>query len=380
MPDFKGFDRSYETMTSKERVKRAFSFEKSDRVPINYFANPTIHMKFAEAIGVEDGNYGKVLDIIGVDFRGVGAPYTPQNGRLLFKQIDGLSVDPVYGFYTKLIYNESGYYHDFCNFPLKDADDEIIANFPVPNPDDFDYSNIIGTLDYYKDKAVHIGGAGTSDIINSTGRVMGMEETLVRLYSEDEATLMYLDRRLNMELGVLERIMEKVRHNNNNKSQVDFLWLGEDLGTQIAPMISLDLYRKVFRPRHQKFVDLAKSYDLPVMIHTCGSSSWAYNDFIEMGINAVDTLQPEAANMNPAYLKEHFGGKLSFHGCISTAGVLTEGSPEDVELTVKETVDIFRDVKGYMLSPTHMIQDNTPVENVIAMYGAAHKYGRDKRY
>ena len=34
------------------------------------------------------------------------------------------------------------------------------------------------------------------------------------------------------------------------------------------------------------------------MIHCCGSSSWAFEDFIEMGIRAVDTLQPEAADMD----------------------------------------------------------------------------------
>ena len=362
------FDRSYETMTSKERVKRTFDFEKRDRAPINYFANPTVHMKFAKALGVENGDHEKTAEMIGVDFRGLGAGY---KGPMLFERIEGLDVNPVYGFYTRVIYNESGYYHDFCNFPLKNADDETIASFPVPDPDDFDYSQIESALEYYKDKALYIGGAGTPDIINSTGRVMGMEETLVRLYEQDEATLRYIDRRSDMEIAVLERIMQKAR------GKVDFLWLGEDLGTQIAPMISLDLYRKVFRPRHQKCIDFAKSYNLPVMIHTCGSSSWAYDDFVEMGINAVDTLQPEAVNMDPGYLKDHFGGKLCFHGCISTAGVLTEGNPKDVENTVKETLDIFRDLHCYMLSPTHMIQDNTPVENVVSMYSAAHKYGRD---
>ena len=62
------------------------------------------------------------------------------------------------------------------------------------------------------------------------------------------------------------------------------------------------------------------------------------------------------------------------HGCISTAGTLTDGSVGDVDLTVKETLDILRDTNGYMLSPVHMMQDNTPVENIIAMYEAAHKY------
>ena len=80
-----------------------------------------------------------------------------------------------------------------------------------------------------------------------------------------------------------------------------------------------------------RFIDLAKSYHLPVMVHSCGSSSWVYEDFIEMGVDAVDTLQPEATNMSPEYLVEHFAGRLSFHGCISTAGALAYGSVEDVK-------------------------------------------------
>ena len=34
------------------------------------------------------------------------------------------------------------------------------------------------------------------------------------------------------------------------------------------------------------------------------------------------------------------------------------------------------EVRGYHFAPTHEIQDGTPVENVIAMYNAAHRYGR----
>jgi uroporphyrinogen decarboxylase len=31
---------------------------------------------------------------------------------------------------------------------------------------------------------------------------------------------------------------------------------------------------------------------------------------------------------------------------------------------------------GYHYAPTHWIQDNTPVENIIAMYQAAHTFGQ----
>jgi uroporphyrinogen decarboxylase len=198
---------------------------------------------------------------------------------------------------------------------------------------------------------------------------MGMEDILVHLITENEAALEFVDRRNAMNLAVMERTLEMYR------GKIDFMWVGEDLGTQNTPMISLDLFRKIFRPRHQKFIDLAKAYNLPVMIHTCGSSSWAYEDFIEMGMTGVDTLQPEATNMSPAYLKEHFGGRLSFRGCISTAGPLAYGTAQETEANVKDTLEIMMKGYGYHFAATHAIQDNSPTENVIAMYNAAHKYG-----
>ena len=221
----------------------------------------------------------------------------------------------------------------------------------------------------YKDYAIYIGNAGIPDIINSTGRIMSMEDTLVNLLTENEATLNFVNRRMDMQISIFERILE------GNRGKIDFMWLGEDLGTQHAPMISLEMYRKVLKPIHKRFVDLAKAYKLPVIIHTCGCSSWAYEDFIEIGINAVDTLQPEAANMSPKYLKEHFGGRLSFRGCISTAGPLAFGNVEDIKNDVKNTLEIMMDGYGYHFAPTHAIQDNTPTENVIAMYQSAHIYG-----
>jgi len=142
-----------------------------------------------------------------------------------------------------------------------------------------------------------------------------------------------------------------------------------------AAIISLKLFRKHIRPRHQRFIDLAKSFGLPVVIHTCGSSSWAYDDYIEMGMSGVDTLQPEAKDMSPAYLKKRYGARLAFHGCISTAGPVTYGSTEDVVANVRQTLAIMMPGGGYALAPTHMLQDNSPTENVLAMYQAARTYG-----
>jgi uroporphyrinogen-III decarboxylase len=196
-----------------------------------------------------------------------------------------------------------------------------------------------------------------------------MEQFLVDMITANPPGLLLARRRNAVLLEVMRRTLEAAR------GQIDFLWLGEDLGTQIGPMLSLKLFRQYIRPIHQTYVDLARSFNIPTMIHTCGSSSWAYEDFIEMGVKAVDTLQPEAKNMSPEYLKRTFGGRLAFHGCISTAGPVAYGTVEDVVADCRKTLDIMMPGGGYCFSPTHMLQDNSPTENVLAMYAAAHQYG-----
>ncbi|HHV94990.1 MAG TPA: hypothetical protein GXX37_00715 [Clostridiaceae bacterium] len=355
-----------ETMSHKERVLKTFNLEKTDRVTIGYEANPGIHMGLSKALGISDGNKELVLQALGVDYRGVSAPYI---GLMLFKTLPGRRTDPVDGYNMRWVEHASGGYWDFCDFPLANADDETIENFPVPNPDHFDYEAVEQQLSLYKDYAIYVGGAGVPDVINSTARIMGMEDTLVNLAIEHEPTINFINKRMNMRLDVLERTLDKYR------GRIDFMWLGEDLGTQHRPLISPEMYRKVLKPIHKRFVDLAKTYNIPVIIHSCGSSSWAYEEFIEMGIKGVDSIQPEAANMSPKYLKERFGSRLCFRGCISTGGALAFGTIEDVKKEVKNTLEIMMDGYGYHFAPAHAIQDNTPVENVIAMYQSVYDYG-----
>lgn len=359
-------EKAKETMTSRERVIKTFHYEKTDRVPINYLTNPTIHAKFSEALGIPVAKLEQFYTALGVDSRIIHPRYT---GPLIYKEVPGLKVNPVYGFYSRWVENESGGYDDFCNFPLADADEETIRAYPFPSPDDFDYDGAVAGIARYDGLALHCGNMGMCDIINSVGRIMNMENILVGIITEDDAVLDLIDRKLDMEIAVLERTIVKAA------GRIDYLWIGEDLGTQHAPMISLDLYRQVLKSRHKKFIDMAKSYDLPVMVHTCGSSSWVYEDFIEMGVDAVDTLQPEAANMSPDYLIEHFGGRLAFQGCISTAGPLAYGTADETDEYCRVTLEKMMANGGYFFCPTHQIQDNTPVENIVAMYNAVHKYG-----
>lgn len=354
-------------MNSKERAMLALSHQIPDRVPVDYLYNDGIDQRLKAHFGLRTDDHEGLRQKLGVDFRNLGG--VPYIGPKLHPEPPGRHVNE-WGIHTRWVEHDTGGYWDYCDFVLKDATLNMAAAFPMPSPDDYDYSGVEAFCDRYCNYCLVAGSAGLSDIINASGMVWTMERVLIHIVDEEPAFLHYLDRRLAIQLEIWQRILAKTR------GKVDILYLGEDLGTQIGPMISLKLFRKFFRPRIQQFVDLGHSFGIPVMLHSCGSSSWAFEDFIDMGIQIMDTLQPEAKNMEPAYLKQKFGDRLSFHGCISTAGAVAYGTVDETIAHARDVLETMMPGGGYAFSPSHQLQDNSPTENVLALYEAAHQYGR----
>lgn len=354
-------------MTSKERVLAAFASRAPDRVPINYFANDGIDQRLKRHFGLQPEDAEGLRQALGVDFRAVVPPY---RGPKLHADLParGVTVDN-WGIHRRWIAHPTGGYWDYCDFPLAEADEQAVVKWPMPSPDDYDYAAVPALCASFKDYAIFIGGPGQADVINKGGMLRGTEQTLVDLITDDPVGMQLTQRRTGIQLEILRRTLEAAA------GAIDFIWMGEDLGTQIAPLISLELYRRQIRPIHQQFVNLARSHGLPVMIHSCGSSSWAFEDFIAMGISVVDTLQPEAANMSPEYLKKTFGGRLAFHGCISTAGPVATGTVAETTDYCRRTLERMMPGGGYCFAPTHTLQDNSPTENVLAMYRTARECG-----
>ncbi len=357
------------TMTSKERTKTAVNFQEPDRVPVSYMSNLGLTERLKKHFGLKpDDNYG-LLAALEIDVYNYCPMYT---GRPLFEAVPGKHTNE-WGMRTRWIEHETGGYWDYCDFPLKGVAAEKLADWPMPNPDDFNYDEGTALCEKYPDKFWAIGSPGFGDFMNSSGMLMGVEQMLFNMADEEEEFFNFWDRRLAVQLGILERAIGRFG------KHLDMVWIGEDLGTQIAPLISLDMFRRLLRPRHQQLIDLARAHNLPVMIHSCGSSSWAFEDFIEMGVRVVDTLQPEAVNMSPRYLKDKFNGRLAFHGCISTAGPVAAGTVAETVADCREKLDILMPGGGYCFAPTHALQDNSPTENVVAMYETAHTYGRYRK-
>ncbi len=90
-------------MNSKERVLTALNHQEPDRVPINFVgANADIDRRLKEHFSLKQDDHDGLLKALNVDFRVLGLPYT---GPRLHPEIEGLSVDPLWGIRTRWVEN-----------------------------------------------------------------------------------------------------------------------------------------------------------------------------------------------------------------------------------------------------------------------------------
>jgi uroporphyrinogen decarboxylase len=148
----------------------------------------------------------------------------------------------------------------------------------------------------------------------------------------------------------------------------------DDVGTQNSLMVSRKMWKDFVRPYHAKIIELAHQYGKPVMYHTDGAIYQLIPEFIEMGVDVLNPLQPDAKGMDLPKIKAEFGDRLTFHGGVDIMRTLPKGKPEQVRAEVRGRVQALGQGGGYILCSSHHIQPDTPIENVIAMYEPALRY------
>jgi uroporphyrinogen decarboxylase len=115
---------------------------------------------------------------------------------------------------------------------------------------------------------------------------------------------------------------------------------------------------------------------IQIMFHSCGGIRPFIPDLLEIGLQILDPVQPLAAGMESAELKQLFGDRLTFHGGVDEQHVLPFGSEAEVEAEVCRRLRAFAPGGGYILAPSHYVQADTPVRNILAMCRAAQRHGQ----
>lgn len=348
-------------MNAKERVLTAIAHQEPDRVPIQTYLTPEILQKLLDHFGFTQ--FEDLMKVFGIDLRSVNAPYRGPKRPL---PEGSVFVDEWGVGYMMFDHGHGGSYPEPNHLALLEIKTmEDVEAYPWPSPDDYDYSVVEAGCDAYAEYAVCCGHAGAPDIVNGVGRGRGMEQVLLDIMMEDPVGVAIIDKRCDHYYEVLKRTLEA------GKGKIDILCLGEDTGNQAGPMFPPDVFDAFFRPRIQRYIDLARDFGIKSMMHSCGDTSKLQPRFIEMGLDVLDAMQPEPPGMDAERIKREYGDKLALCGLISTQQTLPFGTVEDCRAEARHRIDVIGKGGGYIFSPAHCIQANNPVENVLAIYEEA---------
>lgn len=241
---------------------------------------------------------------------------------------------------------------------------EMIARYPWPDPTD------PGRIRGLRDQALRLRQTPYAIIFNArfnlvhtTQYLRGFEDWFLDLAENHVLfqTLMH---------AVLEVLIEMNRRALAEVGDlIDIVAFGDDIGMQDRPVCSLPLYRKLIRPFQERVVATIRSQTRArILYHTCGSVYYYIEDFIQMGIDALNPVQVSARNMEPQRLKAEFGDRIAFWGGLDTQRLLPRGTPEQVSAEVRRLFSVLGSGGGWVLAAVHNIQPDVPPENVLAMF------------
>ena len=199
-----------------------------------------------------------------------------------------------------------------------------------------------------------------------------LDNFLMDLLTDPAGVERLLDALLELHLATLAKACEALG------DVADVMRFGDDLGTSNAPFMSLETYRRYFKPREaQLCAYVHKHTPMKTFLHSCGSIHALLPDLIDAGFDVINPVQTNCKHMEPERLKKEFGKDICFWGggC-DPKSVLNRGTPAEVKADVKRRLAIFMEGGGYVFNTVHNILPEVPPQNIAAMFEAIHEFNQ----
>ncbi|MDI3548449.1 MAG: hypothetical protein PWR10_2101 [Halanaerobiales bacterium] len=353
-------------MRHRERVLMALNHEEPDRCPMQISFTP----EFAARLRKE-------LKTGGVSHNPHGGGNTYQLERALDQDMLLTSVGWANSYYQEGYADRDSYidewgiewktvkystrygegrYTEIAKHPL--VDDKAIDSYQPPDPERPElYEESARVIREYQDEYFIVGVTVTT-IFETAWALRGLDQLLMDMVLNPDLAERILDIPYHYHLIAAKKLAEM---------GVDMIWLGDDVGTQKAMMISPETWRKFFKPRMANLIAELKEInpDLKVAYHSDGVIYPIIPDLIEIGLDVLNPVQPAA--MDPEELKRKYGDKLSFWGSIDEQYTLPFGTPAEVKKEIINRLKTIGRDGGLIIGPTHHVQLDTPMENFWAM-------------
>ena len=233
-----------------------------------------------------------------------------------------------------------------------------LKGYRFPKAQDFllpDWKEAItGKIEKNPDKFV-VCGIGLGMFVKSW-ILRGFENALADSIAEPGFYEELLDNICGLHLDLLDVILAL---------PLDGAMLDGDWGGQRGILLGPERWRYFIKPRLAKLYDRIHRAGKFTINHSCGNVKDIIPDLIEIGLDVLQSVQPEA--MNPYELKKEFGKDITFWGGLGSQQLVPFGSPAEIR---REVIRLCREMGrdgGYILGPAKAMQPETPTENAAAV-------------
>jgi hypothetical protein len=320
-------------LTSRERVRAALTFQHPDRTPRDLWALPYVTL-FRQA------ELDDLLRAYPRDITGVQA--TP-----------GLTISA-----EQLA--QPGHYTDEWGSGWHVAEAGVIGEVKAPALADW------SKLDHFQ-PPWHLLSSRSRDAINrscaETDKFVLSEATVrpfERLQFLRGSENLFMD--IAYDRAELRRLLAMVHDyylkdiDNWCQTDVDGVMLMDDWGTNQRLLIRPQVWREMFKPLYKEYCDRIHAAGKFVFFHTDGHTAAIYDDFIEIGIDAINS---QLFVMDIEDLARRYKGKITFWGEIDRQYALPFGTPDEVRAAVLRVRRALDDGSGGVIAQCEWGKDNT---------------------
>ena len=199
----------------------------------------------------------------------------------------------------------------------------------------------------------HLGG----ELFEAAWRLRGLENFLIDLV-----------RRPDWAHFLLDRLADLARRNAETlaRAGIDVLALDDDVGMPGTMMIGPATWREFFKPRMAGIIRAARAIHpgLRVLYHSDGWFEPIVGDLVEIGVDAINPLQPE--HMDAARIRREHGLRPALWGTVGRQTTFSFSTPDEIRREVAMRVETLGRA-GLVLCPAYDIDEpDIPWANVAA--------------
>lgn len=352
-------------LTHRERVITAFSRRVPDRVPRELYMSPAVRQDLQEALGTEDLVNALDLDM-GWDRL---IRRLPANGHVDFTRY--YSTFPPGASYSEWgeMSFPAGFYH-FAGYKKPMAEFTSLREleeYPFPDIDaDYRYVGVSEQVQAMISSSYPAISGYECGFFEQAFGVRGMDNFLVDLMVNPDFAHALLEQIAVRKIGAAVQFA---------RAGVDVVFVGDDWGHEKGLFMNPAVWREYFKPLLQLLVKEVHAVSPNVLIayHSCGHIEPLLPELIECGIDVWHAVQPEANDI--ARVKQLYGRDLAFWGAVGVQSTFPHATPQEMDQVVKQRIEVMGRGGGFLIAPAHVIEPETPVENVLAFIAAVDKYG-----